>query len=134
MSQAFLLNQQLWHNATTGVDGVTKQHEDVVTFTARQMLDIFSPSNFALTNPDVLAQTISQGGMNLMRGWQNLAEDMSRTNADKPPVGTDAFEVGRNLATSPGKVVYRNRLIELIQYAPTTDTVRPEPILIVPVR
>ncbi|MDO7631624.1 MAG: alpha/beta fold hydrolase, partial [Loktanella sp.] len=132
MSQAFLLNQQFLHNMTSNVEGVTQQHEDVVTFTTRQMLDVFSPSNFALTNPEVLNKTMAQGGMNLMRGWQNLIEDTTRANAGKKPVGVDAFEVGRNMATAKGKVVYRNRLIELIQYAPTTKTVRPEPILIVP--
>jgi len=132
MSQAFLLNQQFLHNMTSNVEGVTQQHEDVVTFTTRQMLDVFSPSNFALTNPEVLNKTMAQGGMNLMRGWQNFIEDTTRANAGKKPVGVDAFEVGRNMATAKGKVVYRNRLIELIQYAPTTKTVRPEPILIVP--
>jgi polyhydroxyalkanoate synthase len=79
-----------------------------------------------------MAKTVSTGGMNLYHGWQNFVEDLARANSGKKPVGLDDFEVGRNMAVTPGKVVYRNRLIELIQYAPSTEKVHPEPILIVP--
>ncbi|WP_206441574.1 alpha/beta fold hydrolase [Amphritea opalescens] len=130
--QSFLLNQQWWHSATTGVRGVTQQHENVVEFAARQMLDIFSPSNYLLTNPELLEQTEREGGLNLQRGMQNFIDDFERTINGQKPVGTENFQVGKNLGVSPGKVIYRNRLIELIQYDPVTEVVHPEPILIVP--
>lgn len=132
MQQSFLMGERWWEQATHGVPGVEKHHEAVAGFVARQWLDMWSPGNQLLTNPVVLKQTLQQGGTNLLRGWLNGLDDLDRLVTGAPPAGTEDFAVGRNLAVTPGKVVMRNRLVELIQYAPTTEQVRPEPILIVP--
>jgi polyhydroxyalkanoate synthase len=132
MSQAFLLQQQWWHNAATGVGGVAKESETIVEFATRQLLDMAAPSNFLFTNPELLDRTAARGGANLLDGFYNFLEDFERAVHGRKPAGAEAFEVGRNVAATPGKVVFRNALIELIQYEPATARVRPEPILIVP--
>jgi polyhydroxyalkanoate synthase len=132
MHQSFVLTEQWWAAATHGVWGVDKHHEDMVAFAARQFLDIFSPGNQVATNPVVLNRTLTQGGANLLRGSLHLLEDARRHAAGAPPAGVEDFVVGRDVAITPGKVVLKNRVMELIQYTPTTRAVHPEPILIVP--
>jgi polyhydroxyalkanoate synthase len=130
--QAFLLQEQVVGHAALAVNGVTEQHRNVVNFCARQAMDMAAPSNFLPTNPEVLERSMREGGQNLVRGAANPLEDSARSLLGEPPAGLDKFELGKTLAATPGQVVYRDELIELIQYAPTTRTVRPEPILIVP--
>jgi poly[(R)-3-hydroxyalkanoate] polymerase subunit PhaC len=131
-AHAFLGIERWWEAATTGISGVSKHHEAVTTFVARQLLDTVSPSNFVMTNPQVLARTQEEHGMNLVRGMNNFAEDFSRSLSRQPPAGSEAYRVGETVAVTPGQVVHRTRLAEIIQYAPTTGQVRPEPVVIVP--
>jgi polyhydroxyalkanoate synthase subunit PhaC len=133
LAQAFLLGEQWWHKAITGVRGVAKPNEAIVEFSVRQMLDVLAPSNFAATNPEVLQKAFRSGGENFVIGWQNFYSDWMRLlSGGRGPADSNDFVVGETVAASRGKVVFCNELIELIQYYPTTGKVHPEPILIVP--
>lgn len=132
LHQNFLLTQQFWHNVITGVPGVRPQHEALADFLTRQALDTLSPSNAFFLNPEVLQRTAEERGENLVRGMLYFWDDAFRQFSGRRPAGHEAFAVGKNLAVTPGKVVYRNHLIELIQYEPMTEQVKPEPVLILP--
>ena len=131
--QAFLLTEQWWHYATTEMKGVSRHHQDVVSFTARQILDMMAPSNFPISNPDILKVTIEQKGDNLGRGFRKFVDNLQNQLSGTQTQGhSSRYVVGETVAVTEGRVIYRNRLIELIQYSPATDKVKAEPVLIVP--
>jgi polyhydroxyalkanoate synthase len=132
LRRSFLEMEQWWHRAATGVRGVSHHHTDVVAFTVRQLLDVLSPSNFLATNPEVIRATFEERGANLVEGAKNGFDDWRRGLSGGGPPDADLFVPGEHVAVTPGTVVFRNRLIELIQYTPATDTVCAEPVLIVP--
>ena len=126
-----------WWRESTQVEGMSKHHNHMVNFFTRQSLDALSPSNWPTTNPEVLKKGQESMGQSWIKGYQSYAQDMleqhkARHNVDGDPLKPLDFEVGKEVALTPGKVVFRNHLIELIQYTPTTDKVFPEPLLIVP--
>lgn len=132
VAQAFLLNQQWWGEATAAHRGVSRHHQEVASFITRQWLDMASPSNFVWSNPQVLKSTALRGGGNLVEGFMNWARDATAVVTDGTPRGIAPFQPGVGTALTPGKVVYRNHLIELIQYDASTPEVAAEPVLIVP--
>jgi polyhydroxyalkanoate synthase subunit PhaC len=101
-------------------------------FAGRMLLDAASPENFLATNPELLERTVAESGQNLIRGLRNWLEDAQRAARGGRAPGTESFTVGKDVAVTPGKVVYRNRLMELLQYSPQTPTVYAEPLLITP--
>ncbi|WP_303289300.1 alpha/beta hydrolase [Marinobacter sp. SS5-14b] len=134
LQQAYLINSRAFLDWVENMEGLPGPSRDQMLFYARQLTSALSPSNYPLTNPEVLRITWERKGMNLVDGARNLIEDV-RHNPNLFNVAmTDrsAFEVGRNLATTPGKVVYQNELMQLIQYNPNTETVAQRPLLVVP--
>jgi len=121
-----------WHTALSSVPGVASENERTLDFVARNALEALSPANYLATNPELLDTTRAEAGENLVRGFGFWLEDIERTLGSKTQGKTEKFIVGRDVAATPGKVVLRNDLIELIQYSPATETVFAEPILIIP--
>ena len=134
IKQSYLLTANWLESTVHDVDGLDKKSQMKVDFYTRQFVDALSPTNFLLTNPEALRATVETKGENLVKGLNNLLEDLERGDGKLAIRMTDmhAFEVGRNVATTPGKVVFRNDLMELIQFDPTTDKVLKTPLLIVP--
>ena len=134
IKQSYLLSARYINDVVTQVDGLEPKTAQKVDFYARQFINALSPSNFALTNPEVLRQTRETGGENLVRGLNNLLNDLEngRGNLRIKMTDTDAFKVGENIAVSEGKVIYQNELMQLIQYSPTTEQVFARPVLILP--
>jgi len=134
VKQSYLIAARHIHDAVSSVEGIPADSKKKVDFFTRQYIDALSPSNFALTNPQVLRETLKSGGTNLVKGLKNLLEDLDEGEGQLRIKMTDpkAFKVGANVATMPGKVVYQNELMQLIQYNPLTETVYRRPLLIIP--
>ncbi|HET6608256.1 MAG TPA: class I poly(R)-hydroxyalkanoic acid synthase [Rhodopila sp.] len=134
IKQSYLLSARYVTDVVKHVDGLDAKTAQKVDFYARQFIDAMSPSNFLLTNPEVLRRTAETRGENLLKGLNNLLSDLERGKGQLriKMVDTDAFKVGGNIGVSPGKVVYQNELMQLIQYSPATETVLKRPLLIGP--
>lgn len=131
-AEGFTQIENWWQHATTGVPGLSNRVERTISFCARQILDALAPSNFVWSNPDLFHKTIETGGLNLIQGTEIAFDHMLTRAAGLPPPGAENFIPGQNVAVTPGKVVFSNHLIELIQYEPQTETVLKEPMLIIP--
>lgn len=128
----FLAMRNWWQQATRNVPGAEQHHINMVNFFVNQAVDAFSPANSPFTNPNVVAKTQSTSGANLIKGVTNYFEDLAQSKQVEALSSQTDFNVGENIAISPGKVVFKNDLLELIQYSPTTEEVCAEPILITP--
>ncbi len=134
IKQSYLLTARWLQKTVREVEGIDERTARKVDFYTRQFVDALAPSNFLMTNPEVLRATIESRGENLLNGLKNLLDDLERGKGRLAISMTDmaAFRIGENIAVTPGKVVYQNDLIQLIQYAPTTETVKRRPLLIMP--
>ncbi|MFN4098344.1 MAG: PHA/PHB synthase family protein [Pararhodobacter sp.] len=130
--QGFLAQQDWWNAATADLRGLRRQNGQRTGFMIRQLLDTVSPSNFPAGNPEILERIWQTGGRNLIEGAAHFTDDARRVLAQEHRPVPEAFALGKVLASTPGAVVYRNDLIELIQYSPSTDKVQAEPVLIIP--
>ena len=130
IKQSYLISARWLRSTVNEVDELDEHTAKKIDFYTRQFVDAMAPSNFLMTNPEALRTTVESGGENLIRGLENLLEDMERGKISQTDY--DAFEVGKNLAVTPGKVVYENDLMQLIQYQPSTENVYKTPLLIIP--
>jgi len=121
-----------WREALAAPTDMPERSAKLMDFIGRQAANLASPANYLATNPELLEATRAEAGQNLVRGFGNFIDDLSRLVEDRPPAGTEAFKVGEQVAVTPGQVILCNRLIELIQYTPQTTEVQAEPILITP--
>ncbi len=134
IKQSYLLSARYINDVVARVDGLPPKTAQKIDFYARQFVNALSPSNFLLTNPEVLRRTRELGGENLVRGLNNLLNDLEhgRGNLRIKMTDNEAFKVGDNIAVSEGKVVFQNDLMQLIQYSPSTETVLARPLVIFP--
>ncbi|MDH4261021.1 MAG: class I poly(R)-hydroxyalkanoic acid synthase, partial [Gammaproteobacteria bacterium] len=119
VKQSYLIASRHIQHAVATTDGLSPESEKKVAFFTRQYVDALSPSNFALTNPQVLRETLASGGQNLLKGLNNLLSDMEKGGISM--TDENAFKLGKNVATTPGKVVFQTELMQLIQFLPTTN-------------
>jgi len=134
IKQAYLLSNRWIMDTIDDVRGMDKHTRRKVRFYTSQVTDALAPSNFILSNPEVIRATIDTRGTNLLRGMANLLRDLDEGKGPMPfrMSDPDAFRIGENLANTPGDVIYQNDLIQLIQYKPTTETVHRRPLLVIP--